>query len=83
MIPRCIKFKSIFLLEDDPFTNESSSINPQVKRATNLTLSSLKFIQALKNETLSVDTLKMGNRYVCINILNYLVLQEFHLKKDA
>ena len=47
MIPRCIKFKSIFLLEDDPFTNESSSINPQVKR-TNLTLSSLKFIQALK-----------------------------------
>ena len=60
MIPRCIKFKSIFLLEDDPFTNESSSINPQVKRATNLTLSSLKFIQALKNETLSVDTLKNG-----------------------
>lgn len=58
--PVVLNLNPFFLLEDDPFTNESSSINPQVKRATNLTLSSLKFIQALKNETLSVDTLKNG-----------------------
>lgn len=58
--PVVLNLNPFFLLEDDPFTNESSSVNPQVKRATSLVMSSLKFIQALKNETLSVDTLKNG-----------------------
>ncbi|CAI5758784.1 unnamed protein product [Candida verbasci] len=58
--PVVLNLNPFFLLEDDPFTNESSSINPQIKRATKLTLSSLKFIQALKNETLSIDKLKNG-----------------------
>ncbi|KAF6070279.1 Choline/Carnitine o-acyltransferase family protein [Candida albicans] len=31
--PVVLNLNPFFLLEDDPFTNESSSINPQVKRA--------------------------------------------------
>ncbi|KAI5955597.1 YAT1 [Candida jiufengensis] len=59
--PVVLNLNPFFLLEDDPFTsNESISIDPQIKRATSLTLSSLKFIQALKNKTLSIDTLKNG-----------------------
>ncbi|CAK9438844.1 uncharacterized protein LODBEIA_P30680 [Lodderomyces beijingensis] len=59
--PVVLNLNPFFLLEDDPFTqNETSSIDPQIKRATTLTLSSLKFIQALKKETLSVDLLKNG-----------------------
>ncbi|RCK60636.1 putative mitochondrial carnitine O-acetyltransferase [Candida viswanathii] len=63
--PVVLNLNPFFLLEDDPFTNESSSVNPQVKRATSLVMSSLKFIQALKNETLSVDTLK-GGKPLCM-----------------
>ncbi|RCK55750.1 putative mitochondrial carnitine O-acetyltransferase [Candida viswanathii] len=63
--PVVLNLNPFFLLEDDPFTNESSAINPQVKRATSLVMSSLKFIQALKNETLSVDTLK-GGKPLCM-----------------
>lgn len=58
--PVVLNLNPFFLLEDDPFNNESNSINPQVKRAASLTLSSLKFIRALKNETLPVDKLKNG-----------------------
>ncbi|KAI5956150.1 YAT1 [Candida margitis] len=59
--PVVLNVNPFFLLEDDPFTqNETTSANPQIKRAATLTLSSLKFIQALKNETLSVDKLKNG-----------------------
>ncbi|KAI5961267.1 YAT1 [Candida pseudojiufengensis] len=59
--PVVLNLNPFFLLEDDPFTStEASSVDPQIKRATTLTLSSLKFIQALKNETLSIDTLKNG-----------------------
>lgn len=58
--PVVLNLNPFFLLEDDPFNNESNSVNPQVKRAASLTLSSLKFIRALKNETLSVDKLKNG-----------------------
>lgn len=36
------------------------SVNPQVKRAASLTLSSLKFVRALRNETLPVDKLRSG-----------------------
>jgi carnitine O-acetyltransferase len=54
-----LNLNPFFVLEDDPFNNDSSS-NPQIKRATSLTLSSLKFIQALKNETLPPDVLKNG-----------------------
>ncbi|RLV88560.1 putative mitochondrial carnitine O-acetyltransferase [Meyerozyma sp. JA9] len=56
--PVVLNLNPFFLLEDDPFNNESMSVNPQVKRAASLTLSSLKFIRALKNETLSVDKLR-------------------------
>lgn len=63
--PVVLNLNPFFLLEDDPFTNESISLNPQVKRATSLVMSSLKFIQALKNETLSVDTLK-NNKPLCM-----------------
>ncbi|EGV60279.1 carnitine O-acetyltransferase yat1 [Yamadazyma tenuis] len=56
--PVVLNLNPFFLLEDDPFNNESNSINPQVKRAASLTLSSLKFIRALKNETLPPDRLK-------------------------
>lgn len=58
--PVVLNLNPFFLLEDDPFNNESNSVNPQVKRAASLTLSSLKFIRALKNETLPVDKLKNG-----------------------
>lgn len=59
--PVVLNLNPFFLLEDDPFTQkETSAIDPQIKRATSLTLSSLKFIQALKKEKLSVDTLKNG-----------------------
>ncbi|KAL6453199.1 YAT1 putative mitochondrial carnitine O-acetyltransferase [Candida maltosa Xu316] len=63
--PVVLNLNPFFLLEDDPFTNESSAVNPQVKRATSLVMSSLKFIQALKNETLSIDTLK-NNKPLCM-----------------
>lgn len=56
--PVVLNLNPYFLLEDDPFNNETMSVNPQVKRAASLTLSSLKFIRALKNETLSVDKLR-------------------------
>lgn len=56
--PVVLNLNPFFLLEDDPFNNASS--NPQVKRATTLTLLSLKFIQALKRETLPPDVLKNG-----------------------
>ncbi|EDK40623.2 hypothetical protein PGUG_04721 [Meyerozyma guilliermondii ATCC 6260] len=56
--PVVLNLNPFFLLEDDPFNNETMSVNPQVKRAASLTLSSLKFIRALKNETLSVDKLR-------------------------
>lgn len=58
--PVVLNLNPFFLLEDDPFNNETNQFNPQVKRATSLTLSSLKFIQALKNETLPPDILKNG-----------------------
>lgn len=58
--PVVLNLNPFFLLEDDPFNNESNSVNPQVKRAALLTLSSLKFIKALKNEALPVDKLKNG-----------------------
>lgn len=58
--PVVLNLNPFFLLEDDPFNNEASCLNPQVKRAASLTLSSLKFIRALKNETLSVDRQKNG-----------------------
>ncbi|EGW34773.1 uncharacterized protein SPAPADRAFT_69177 [Spathaspora passalidarum NRRL Y-27907] len=63
--PVVLNLNPFFLLEDDPFTNENSPFDPQVKRATSLTLSSLKFIQALKNETLSVDTVR-GGKPMCM-----------------
>ncbi|CAN3364415.1 putative mitochondrial carnitine O-acetyltransferase [Diutina catenulata] len=55
--PVVLNLNPFFLLEDDPFNNESTS-NPQIKRATSLTVSALKFIQALKNETLAPDTVR-------------------------
>ncbi|CCE83352.1 Piso0_003927 [Millerozyma farinosa CBS 7064] len=58
--PVVLNLNPFFLLEDDPFNNESMSMNPQIKRAASLTLSSLKFIAAIKNETLEVDRLKNG-----------------------
>lgn len=58
--PVVLNLNPFFLLEDDPFNNETMCVNPQVKRAATLTLSSLKFIKALKNETLPVDKLKNG-----------------------
>ena len=58
--PVVLNLNPFFLLEDDPFHNESMSVNPQVKRAASLTLSSLKFIRALKNETLLVDKTRTG-----------------------
>lgn len=58
--PVVLNLNPFFLLEDDPFNNETMSVNPQIKRAASLTLSSLKFIRALKNETLPVDKLKNG-----------------------
>lgn len=63
--PVVLNLNPFFLLEDDPFNNESMSVNPQVKRAASLTLSSLKFIRALKNEELLVDTLK-NNQKLCM-----------------
>jgi carnitine O-acetyltransferase len=57
--PVVLNLNPFFVLEDDPFNNDSS-FNPQIKRATSLTMSSLKFIQALKNETLPPDVLKNG-----------------------
>ena len=54
--PVVLNLNPFFLLEDDPFNNDNNvHSNPQIKRATSLTLSSLKFIQALKNETLPPD----------------------------
>ncbi|CUM66111.1 uncharacterized protein PRCAT00003767001 [Priceomyces carsonii] len=58
--PVVLNLNPFFLLEDDPFTNDSVGSQTQVKRAASLTLSSLKFIRALKNETLPVDRLKNG-----------------------
>ncbi|CAH2351090.1 putative mitochondrial carnitine O-acetyltransferase [[Candida] railenensis] len=58
--PVVLNLNPFFLLEDDPFHNESMTLNPQVKRAASLTLSSLKFIRALRNETLPVDKLRNG-----------------------
>ncbi|KAK6466018.1 mitochondrial carnitine acetyltransferase [Scheffersomyces coipomensis] len=58
--PVVLNLNPFFLLEDDPFNNDNHHTDPQVKRATSLTLSSLKFIQALKNEQLSPDVLKNG-----------------------
>ncbi|GEQ67064.1 hypothetical protein JCM33374_g727 [Metschnikowia sp. JCM 33374] len=58
--PVVLNLNPFFLLEDDPFNNEATCVNPQVKRAVSLTISSLKFIQALKNETLPVDTQRNG-----------------------
>ncbi|EEQ40354.1 Choline/Carnitine o-acyltransferase family protein [Clavispora lusitaniae] len=58
--PVVLNLNPFFLLEDDPFNNEASCLNPQVKRAASLTLSSLKFIRALKNETLPVDKQRNG-----------------------
>lgn len=58
--PVVLNLNPFFLLEDDPFYNEATCVNPQVKRAVSLTLSSLKFIRALKNETLSVDKQRNG-----------------------
>lgn len=58
--PVVLNLNPFFLLEDDPFNNESMSVNPQVKRATSLVLSSLKFIKALRNETLPPDRMKNG-----------------------
>ncbi|SGZ53835.1 CIC11C00000001829 [Sungouiella intermedia] len=58
--PVVLNLNPFFLLEDDPFYNESTCVNPQVKRAVTLTVSSLKFIQALKNETLPVDFQRNG-----------------------
>lgn len=58
--PVVLNLNPFFLLEDDPFNNETMCVNPQVRRAASLTLSSLKFIRALKNETLLVDKLKNG-----------------------
>ncbi|OBA23399.1 acyltransferase ChoActase/COT/CPT [Metschnikowia bicuspidata var. bicuspidata NRRL YB-4993] len=58
--PVVLNLNPFFLLEDDPFNNEATCVNPQVKRAVSLTVSSLKFIQALKNETFPVDTQRNG-----------------------
>lgn len=58
--PVVLNLNPFFLLEDDPFNNEATCVNPQVKRAVSLTVSSLKFIQALKNETLPVDVQRNG-----------------------
>lgn len=58
--PVVLNLNPFFLLEDDPFNNEANSVNPQVKRAVTLTVSSLKFIRALKNETLPVDFQRNG-----------------------
>lgn len=58
--PVVLNLNPFFLLEDDPFNNETTSVNPQIKRAVSLTISSLKFIRALKNETLSVDMQRNG-----------------------
>lgn len=58
--PVVLNLNPFFLLEDDPFNNESMCRNPQVKRAASLTLSSLKFVRALRNETLPVDKLRNG-----------------------
>jgi carnitine O-acetyltransferase len=57
--PVVLNLNPFFLLEDDPFNSDSAS-NPQIKRATALTISSLKFIQALKNETLQPDIQRNG-----------------------
>lgn len=59
-LPVVLNLNPFFLLEDDPFNNELMLANPQVKRAASLTLSLLKFIRALRNETLSVDTARDG-----------------------
>lgn len=58
--PVVLNLNPFFLLEDDPFNNESLCVNPQVKRALSLTISTLKFIRALKNETLAVDKQRNG-----------------------
>lgn len=57
--PVVLNLNPFFLLEDDPFNN-AALLLPQIKRATTLTLLSLKFIQALKRETLPSDLLKNG-----------------------
>lgn len=64
-LPVVLNLNPFFLLEDDPFNNELMLANPQVKRAASLTLSLLKFIRALKNETLSVDTAR-GGKPLCM-----------------
>lgn len=53
--PVVLNLNPFFLLEDDPFISQS-----QIKRATSLTISSLKFIQSLKNNTLSPDVQRDG-----------------------
>ncbi|KAK6201683.1 mitochondrial carnitine acetyltransferase [Scheffersomyces amazonensis] len=59
--PVVLNLNPFFLLEDDPFHNDTNNhSDPQIKRATTLTLSSLKFIQALKNESLTPDVMKNG-----------------------
>lgn len=59
-LPVVLNLNPFFLLEDDPFNNESTCADPQVKRAASLTLSALKFVRALKNETLPPDTTRDG-----------------------
>ena len=58
--PVVLNLNPFFLLEDDPFNNESTTVDLQIKRAASLTISSLKFIRALKNETLSVVEQRNG-----------------------
>ncbi|RKP31993.1 acyltransferase ChoActase/COT/CPT [Metschnikowia bicuspidata] len=58
--PVVLNLNPFFLLEDDPFNNENTTVDLQIKRAVSLTISSLKFIRALKNETLSVDMQRNG-----------------------
>lgn len=58
--PVVLNLNPFFLLEDDPFTSELSHFTAQVKRASSLVLSALKFVRAIKHETLLPDVMKNG-----------------------
>ncbi|GBG31422.1 Carnitine O-palmitoyltransferase 2, mitochondrial [Hondaea fermentalgiana] len=51
LVPVVVNVNPFFVLEDDP----SSARNDQIQRAAHLTLSMLKFVKAVRNETMAVD----------------------------
>ncbi len=53
-VPTVINVNPVFVLEDDP----TPARNQQIPRATSLILSSLKFVRALRRQTLEPDSFK-------------------------